>query len=113
MSTPAKDIQLSRQTLSLLKRIERNQHINWKKEEHTSSYKTLAYYNLVTYSPSSNTGSITPKGVQVLLWYEDRKSSELHDWKIAIFSAIAGAFFSEPLWGIIHSLFRLLSENPS
>lgn len=37
---------------------------------------------------------------------ENQRKKNLHDWKIAIFSALAGALISEPLW----SLIRFLSD---
>lgn len=32
------------------------------------------------------------------------KNQFRHDWRIAIFSALAGAFLSEPLWLLIHAV---------
>lgn len=113
MTTPAKDIQLSKQALNLLKRVSHNEPINWKKEERTPGYKTLVYYSLICHQLSSSSGMITEKGLQVLLCHEEKKASILHDWKVAIFSTVAGAFFSEPLWDALHFLFRLFSENLS
>lgn len=40
-----------------------------------------------------------------------QKRQFAHDWKIAIFSALAGAFLSEPLWTLIRSIIRLFSER--
>lgn len=36
----------------------------------------------------------------------------MHDWKIALFSAIAGAFLSEPLWLFLKWAYSLFSRQP-
>ena len=36
----------------------------------------------------------------------DKKSERLHDWLIAIFTALGGALLSKPLWDLINLLFR-------
>lgn len=33
------------------------------------------------------------------------RKQQRHDWLIAIFSALAGALASEPIWNLIHSIF--------
>lgn len=40
---------------------------------------------------------------------EEKRKQRLHDWSIAVFSAVSGAFFSKPLWGFIDWLVHLLS----
>lgn len=47
-----------------------------------------------------------------ITYFEDKaeaasktRADRTHDWLIAIFSAMAGALISEPLWSLIHSLF--------
>lgn len=49
--------------------------------------------------------SIRERGRNYLRYLDDKKESERraswHDWKIAIFSALAGAAISEPLWAVI------------
>ena len=34
----------------------------------------------------------------------DKRKANWHDWKIAIFSSLAGAFFSNPLWSLLHMI---------
>lgn len=52
---------------------------------------------------------ITDKGHDYLSYVRNREASKkadrLHNWKIAIFSAMTGAFLSEPLWIILRMVF--------
>lgn len=42
----------------------------------------------------------------------ERRQRNLHDWLIAIFSALIGAIASEPLWAGIHHLLDLIHQTP-
>lgn len=42
---------------------------------------------------------------------ERQKRQFRHDWKIAVFSALAGAFLSEPLWTLIRQIIDLFLEK--
>lgn len=50
--------------------------------------------------------TITDKGKQHFQEREEKKREFRHDWRIAIFSAVAGALISEPLWEVIRWVFR-------
>lgn len=53
--------------------------------------------------------TITEKGHDYLSYIRnreaDKRADRMHNWKIAIFSALAGALLSEPLWVILKALF--------
>lgn len=114
--TPAKDIQLSKKALRLLRAISKGKYLKWSSVEKTPEYKTLTYYGLVFRSSSCPSGTITEKGMQVLLCHqhakENRKQEHLHNWCIAIFSAFAGALLSKPLWDGIERLADWISSTP-
>ena len=113
--TPAKDIQLNKKALQLLKKISKGKHLRWSSIEKTAEYKTLTYYGLAYRTSGLPNGTITEKGMQVLLCHErtkeDRRREHLHDWYVAIFSAFAGALLSKPLWNGIDWLIEQILEN--
>lgn len=37
----------------------------------------------------------------------EKRSDRRHDWLIAIFSGLAGAFLSKPLWGVLESIWAM------
>lgn len=87
----------------------------------------LKSMGLITYEQwkDGTIHSIAPseRGISYFEREEDEKAERRktfsHDWKIALFSAIAGAFVSEPLWkglnylmSIIQSLLQSLGNTP-
>lgn len=52
--------------------------------------------------------SLTAKGIARLDELEKERKEKAdqrrHDWKLAIFTALAGAFLSQPLWSIIDAV---------
>ena len=59
---------------------------------------------------------ITPDGRDYLLWLDIRKrekrSERRHSWAVAVFSVIAGAVLSRPLWETIDQIRSFLSNLP-
>lgn len=112
--TAAKDIRLSRKALRLLNRIANGKELDWTSVEKTVEYKTLTYYSLVGHSLGNQTGTVTEKGMQVLLCHryaeEDRRQEHWHNWLIAIFSTFGGALLSKPVWVGIEWLIGWLKE---
>jgi hypothetical protein len=57
---------------------------------------------------------ITDKGKDYLAYIHQRdsqkKSDYIHDWMIAVVSALAGAFLSEPLWTLLRTMLSMLSQ---
>ena len=37
----------------------------------------------------------------------EKRADRRHDWLIAIFSALAGAFLSKPLWGVLENIWTM------
>lgn len=109
--TEAKDIQLSKGMAKLLKRLEREDSVDWEEIESTAEAKSLYYYALIYISRSGKYASITEKGRQVLLHYEnaadERREERLHNWLIAIFSTIGGALLSKPIWTVLEWIAEL------
>lgn len=67
------------------------------------------------YGPSEKTIRLTKQG---RCYFEDQQEIDerrtkqfKHDWKIAIFSAIAGALASEPLWAVLHKLIDIIAPK--
>lgn len=116
VTTPAKDILLSKRALKLLRQIS-VKDIRYSDELwNTPECRELAYYSLVFpvfHGEKSRVLQITDKGRQVLLWYDSRINDLAHDWKIAIFSAISGALLSQPLWALIHAFVNWVAGNLS
>lgn len=112
--TPAKDIHLSKRALRLLKRISKGKYVDWTSVERSAEYKTLVYFVLVDHQRGTKIGSITEKGLQVLLSHQhaddDRKQEHRHNWLIAVFSTLGGALLSKPLWDGIEWLTELIQE---
>lgn len=100
--TAAKDIQLNKKALRLLRQIANNRKLDWTIIENSAEYKTLAYYSLVSHSSHTQIGTVTEKGMQVLLHHQcaadDRRQEHWHNWIIAIFSTFGGALLSKPVW---------------
>lgn len=44
---------------------------------------------------------------------EDKSRKEkIHDWMIAVFTAIAGALLSEPLWALLRMVYQAITKRP-
>ena len=41
----------------------------------------------------------------------EKRSDRRHDWLIAVFSALAGAFLSKPLWGVLENIWTMVSPR--
>lgn len=69
----------------------------------------------LTYDQEDNSDvrfiSLTTSGIHYFEDVASEKRRSAHDWRIAIFSAIAGALASEPLWWAIHWIFNLLQNQ--
>lgn len=103
--TEAKDIQLSKGMLKLLKRIDREGSINLEDVKENEELNSLHHYSLIYTSRTGKYADITEKGRQVLLHYENaaraRRSERRHNWLIAIFSTVGGALLSKPIWTVL------------
>nr|DAR41400.1 MAG TPA: hypothetical protein [Caudoviricetes sp.] len=80
--------------------------------------KVLGSMGLIQYSTYRD-GSIheirpTDDGISYFEKEEDENAKTrkifIHEWKIAGFSALAGAFFSKPLWGFLKWAWSLISH---
>lgn len=72
-------------------------------------FKHLSDMGYITQNPGiGNAVSLTPKGVAYLDEMEklrqDKAEQRRHDWRLAIFTALAGALLSQPLWALIDSI---------
>lgn len=114
--TPAKDIHLSKNGYRLLKKISKGKSLDWVAVEKTLEYKSLTYFSLIDHRCGSKDGSLTEKGLQVLLSHqhaeEDRKEEHRHNWLIAVFSTLGGAILSKPMWDGIDWLIEWIQEIP-
>lgn len=116
MPTPAKDVLLSKKALKLLRQISTKEFPYNSKLWNSPEGRELDYYSLAY--PTHSTGKsrvlqVTDKGRQVLLWYDNRREDQTHDWKIAIFSAVSGALLSQPVWALLHFFADLILGNLS
>lgn len=42
---------------------------------------------------------------------KEKRSDRAHDWLIAVFSALAGALLSKPLWGTLENIWKMVSPR--
>lgn len=72
--------------------------------------KGLLKYESFDLSGKNKFISVTNAGLHYFEDQADEKRIIRHEWKIAIFSALAGALVSEPLWALIRWIFDLFKR---
>lgn len=110
------EIFLSRKDIRILKKSE-------KASVPTKECKNLLIYKFVDeikvnnpgYLPkSTGTAQINNLGISYLAYIKaknnDRKRDHMHDWLVAVFSTLAGAVLSKPLWEFIEWICYALAE---
>lgn len=118
---PMLEIELNPQERKLLESIENRAH--YATDENFEAAKRLRRFGLAIMQPCptnekavvlSSIGLayliiITEKGHDYLSYIRnreaDKRADRSHNWKVAIFSALAGALLSEPVWAILRALF--------
>lgn len=87
-----------------------------------SSANRLCNLNLIRILHIKNAGKetieiceIRTRGINYLQYLSgeksEKRSDHLHDWWIAIVSALIGAFLSEPMWTVLHQLADLFQNK--
>lgn len=114
-------IRLSRKEYKLLSAAEKD-FIKVTSKNRSSAYR-LQTLNLIKVLRSCNEHEnieiceIRERGVNYLFFYRGKKSERkedyAHEWRMQIFSAVAGAFLSRPLWDGIDWVIKLLSTLSS
>lgn len=77
-------------------------------------FSYLAEQGYISEKPGSGVAvSLTEKGIARLDELEKERTEKAdqrrHDWKLAIFTALAGAFLSQPLWSIIDAIIAAIA----
>lgn len=72
--------------------------------------KGLLKYDYIDSRTRDKFISVTDAGLHYFEDQAEEKRMARHEWRIAIFSALAGALVSEPLWALIRWIFDLLQK---
>ena len=107
-------IALNKKEFSLLKKCEKD-YVQVTKENQNCALRLRELDLIKIMTPSEKHTLeccfIRERGRNYLRYKEneiaDKRRADWHDWKIAIFSSLAGAFLSNPLWALL----RMLWEN--
>ncbi len=116
------EIALDKPTLRLLKKIKASEEEEFAVDEtdrHRAKMLLSSDFVTVKYFADSNgiikSCKIRERGIHYLNYLSAEKSKErrqyAHNWKIAIFSALAGALLSEPIWSLIRWVVDSLGQS--
>ena len=122
MSINFQNIALSKREISLLKDVRDGIGTYADKGIDRLIQLNLVYPSWSVQTVSSEPGScnsdiaLTEDGISYLIYLDNldraQRSNRSHDWRIAIFSAFAGALLSKPLWAIIDNVMKWVSNQP-